>query len=144
MRRPLRSDASSRIAARRSSVAGGQMRPVGLFGLFTMTMRVRGVMAAISASTSQRRSSVTGVSGQLNYNDKVGDVKVQSQSVSSLTVTGNRATFTGSCTVNKVSGFTFTVDVVDNGSGSTDTFRIRLSNGYDAGGTLGGGNVTVE
>jgi hypothetical protein len=47
--------------------------------------------------------------------------------------------------VNKVTGFTFTVDVIDNGpSGSGDTFRIRLSNGYDAGGALGGGNITVK
>lgn len=89
-------------------------------------------------------SSLTGVTGQLSYHDKAGDVKVQSQSVGSLTVTGNRATIQGTCTVNKVSGFTFTVDVVDNGPGSSDTFRIRLSNGYDAGGTLGGGNITVR
>jgi hypothetical protein len=59
-------------------------------------------------------------------------------------VSGNRATIQGTCTVNKVSGFTFTVDVIDNGSGSSDSFRIRLSNGYDASGTLGGGNITVK
>ena len=89
-------------------------------------------------------SSVTGVTGSLSYQDKAGDVKVQSQSVSSLVVSGNRATIQGTCTVNKVSGFTFTVDVIDNGSGSSDSFRIRLSNGYDASGTLGGGNITVK
>jgi hypothetical protein len=37
------------------------------------------------------------------------------------------------------------VDVVDNGeAGSNDTFRIQLNNGYDASGTLGGGNVQVH
>lgn len=90
-------------------------------------------------------ASVAGTSGHLTYHDKAGDKKVHSQSITSLVVTGNRATIQGTCTVNKVSGFTFTVDVIDNGpSGSGDTFRIRLSNGYDAGGALGGGNITVK
>jgi PKD repeat protein len=89
-------------------------------------------------------SSATGTSGHLTYQDKAGGVKVQSRSITSLQVSGNQATIRGSCTVNKVSGFTFTVDVVDDGPGPTDVFRIRLSNGYEAGGTLGGGNIEVE
>ena len=72
-------------------------------------------------------------------------MKVLSGSITSLTVTGNRATFSGACSVNKVSGFTFTVDVIDNGDpGSNDFFRIRLSNGYDASGTLSSGNILVH
>jgi hypothetical protein len=90
-------------------------------------------------------SSVTGVTGSLTYHDKAGDVKVQSETVTSLAVSGKTATIKGTCTVNKVSGFTFTVDVTDNGeSGSSDQFRIRLSNGYDASGPLGGGNIKVK
>jgi PKD repeat protein len=92
-----------------------------------------------------KRKGVEAPSGHLTYDDKPGHVKVLSESITSLTVSGNQATFTGTCSVNKVSGFTFTVEVVDNGEpGGSDTFRIRLSNGYQAAGTLGGGNIQVR
>ena len=40
---------------------------------------------------------------------------------------------------------TLRVDQADNGTGQTDTFRIRLSNGYDSGQhTLIFGNVTIR
>ena len=85
------------------------------------------------------------VSGHVTYHDKAGKVKVHSEGITSLTVTGNHATFSGPCQVNKASGFTFTVDVVDNGEpGTNDIFRIHLSNGYEASGTLGGGNIQIE
>lgn len=84
-------------------------------------------------------------SGHLKYDDKAGKVKVDSKGITSLTITGNRATFSGPCTVNKASGFTFTVDVIDNGEpGSNDFFRITLSNGYEASGTLAGGNIKIH
>ncbi|HVE65562.1 MAG TPA: post-COAP-1 domain-containing protein [Thermoanaerobaculia bacterium] len=90
-------------------------------------------------------SSLAGSSGHLTYQDRASGVKVQSESVTSLQVSGNRATIRGSCTVNKVPGFTFTVDVVDDSeTGGSDTFRIRLSNGYDRGAPLAGGNIEVE
>jgi hypothetical protein len=84
-------------------------------------------------------------SGHLSFHDKDGRVKVTSESIDSLSITGNRATFTGTCSVNKASGFTFTVDAFDNGqSGSSDLFEIRLSDGYQASGTLGGGNIRIH
>jgi PKD repeat protein len=84
-------------------------------------------------------------SGHLSYDDKGRRVKVGSESVTSLSVSGNRATFGGACKVNKVSGFTYTVEVVDNGeAGTTDTFLIRLSNGYEASGTLTQGNIEIH
>jgi hypothetical protein len=89
-------------------------------------------------------SSIAGTSGHLTYHDRAGDVKVDGRSVTSLSVTGNRATIRGTCALNKVPGFTFTLDVVDGGRGAADEFRIRLSNGYEAGGPVGGGNIQVE
>jgi hypothetical protein len=52
----------------------------------------------------------------------------------------------GTAEVNGVSGFTYAVDVADNGDPShrTDTFSIQLSNGYTAGGTLGGGEIQLH
>ncbi len=82
--------------------------------------------------------------GTLTYNDHGQKVKVQSESITSLERTGNSAKFTGTCSINKVSGYTFTVEVTDNGDGKADVFTIRLSNGYEAGGTLTGGNIDVE
>ena len=86
-----------------------------------------------------------GPSGQLNYEDRGGSVKVMSESITSLTISGNGARFTGQCSINKVSGFTFTVDVIDNGEpGSSDFFHIHLNNGYDASGTLSRGNIQIH
>ncbi len=82
--------------------------------------------------------------GHLTYQDHDGKVKVMSQSIGSLTISGNGASFTGSCSVNKTNGFTFKVTVVDRGSGATDSFNIEVSNGYQAGGTLGGGNIQIR
>ncbi|MBI4168864.1 MAG: cadherin-like domain-containing protein [Acidobacteria bacterium] len=91
------------------------------------------------------RSLAGQTSGHLTYDDKGAKVKVMSESISSLVLTGNKATFSGSCTVNKKSGFTFTVEVTDEGEpGTSDTFTIRLSNGYATGGTLGGGNIQIH
>jgi hypothetical protein len=40
---------------------------------------------------------------------------------------------------------TFNAVLTDNSiDGSTDAFSITLSNGYSAGGTLIGGNITIE
>lgn len=83
-------------------------------------------------------------SGNLTYHDRGPNVKVMSLAVTSVQRFGNRVVFRGTCTVNKQPGFTFTVTVVDNGSGSSDTFRLQLSNGYDASGTLTSGNIEVR
>ncbi len=92
-----------------------------------------------------QKKGIAAPTGHLTYDDKASKVKVMSESITELTVVGNRATIRGTCTVNKVSGFTFTVDAFDNGeAGSSDTFRIQLSTGYNEGGTLGGGNIQVH
>lgn len=83
-------------------------------------------------------------SGNLTYHDRGPNIKVMSLAVTSVQRFGNRAVFKGTCTVNKQPGFTFTVTVVDNGLGSSDTFRLQLSNGYDASGTLASGNIQFD
>jgi hypothetical protein len=91
-----------------------------------------------------KKKGSSGFSGHVNYHDKTGATKVQSEGITSLTITGNSARIQGPCTVNKASGFTCTVDVTDNGeSGSSDFFQIRVSS-YDRGGTLGGGNIKIH
>ena len=80
-------------------------------------------------------------SGNLTYHDRDPNLKVRSLAVTSVQRFGNRAVFSGTRTLNKQPGYTFTVTVEDGGSGSSDTFRINLSNGYEASGTLAGGNI---
>jgi len=87
--------------------------------------------------------TATSAAGTLEYNDHATRTKVTATSVTSVFFSGTTAEISGTCTVNKVPGFTFTVTVSDNGSGPTDTFRIQLSNGYEAAGTVNGGNVVI-
>ena len=59
---------------------------------------------------------------------------------------GTAASIFGTATVNGGGSFDFRIDVADNGEpGRSDTYRIRLSNGYDSGvQPLGGGNITIH
>jgi len=51
----------------------------------------------------------------------------------------------GTAEVNGVAGYTYQVDVSDNGEpGSSDSFRITLSNGYSASAALRGGNIQLH
>lgn len=89
-------------------------------------------------------SSTLGMaSGTLRYHDHATKTRVDSSSISSVSRSGNSAVIRGSCSVDKREGFTFTVEVVDNGS-SGDTFSITVSNGYSASGTLTGGDIDVN
>jgi len=85
-----------------------------------------------------------GSSGNLTYHDRNPNLKVTSLAVTSVQRFGSRAVFSGTCTLNKQPGFTFTVTAEDGGPGSSDTFRINLSNGYEASGTLAGGNIQID
>jgi hypothetical protein len=84
--------------------------------------------------------------GHLEYIDHATGMKVHGTGVTGYTVTGTTSRhITGTAQVNGVSGFTYGVDVADNGEpGTNDTFSITLSNGYSAGGTLGGGNIQLH
>lgn len=51
----------------------------------------------------------------------------------------------GTAEINGQGGFTYKVDVADNGEpGRNDTFNLSLSNGYTASGSLGGGNIQLH
>jgi hypothetical protein len=70
------------------------------------------------------RTNATGPSGQLNYMFRNGSgppTQVHSAEVTSVTVLGNRATVAGTASVDRTSGFTFRVDVLD---GEPDAFAI--------------------
>ena len=92
-------------------------------------------------------STGTGVTGSLKYLDQGNSVMVTSTAISTFTISGDHAAFTGAATYTngRVSeAVTFTVSVTGNqASGSEDVFSISLSNGYSASGFLLNGKITV-
>src|SRR4029077_3734135 len=85
--------------------------------------------------------------GHLTYIDHgPNGPQVKGTGVTAYTVT-NATTrhIEGAAQVNGQDGFTYKVDVADNGEpGRNDTFTLALSNGYNATGTLGGGNIQLH
>jgi autotransporter-associated beta strand protein len=84
--------------------------------------------------------------GHLNFKDQDAGLQVKGTSVTAYQVTGtNSRHIEGTAQINGVDGYTYSVNVTDNGEpGANDTFSISLSNGYQAGGTLGGGNIQLH
>jgi hypothetical protein len=84
--------------------------------------------------------------GHLSYIDHGTRMKVKGTGVTSYEITGPTSRrIKGTCEINGQGGFTYQVDVSDNGEpGRNDTFAISLSNGYKASGNLGGGNIQLH
>lgn len=94
----------------------------------------------------------TAFKGQLQFNDRLEDIRLHSNSMTALSVdpTKTTATFKGTATVNGVSGYTFKVTVVDSGEpGTGDSFLIVIKDStgatvYMKGATLTGGNIQIH
>jgi YVTN family beta-propeller protein len=82
--------------------------------------------------------------GNCNVEDPRADVHIKCLDVTAIVRTGNSARIYGNAQAGG-SATTYRIDVVDNGEpGRTDTFQIKTSSGYTAGGTLAGGNIQVH
>src|SRR3989475_4483418 len=88
-----------------------------------------------------------------NYIDHNSGMQMKATSISIYrqgdTAKGDTATtrhMEGNAEINGVPGFTYSIDVADNGEPgqNTDTLKISLSNGYSAGGALAGGNIQLH
>ncbi len=87
------------------------------------------------------------LTGTLSYKDQNSGVKLQSTSVTVYRKGATDVTrhIEGAAEVNGAGGFTFSLDVVDNGEpGREDTFALSVSNGYRASGKLIGGNIQLQ
>jgi hypothetical protein len=87
-----------------------------------------------------------GLQGQEEYQDhgSAAAMNVHSTAVQAVTCHGTSVSIFGTATVDGGGSYNFRIDLVDNGEpgAGSDTYRIRLSNGYDSGTqTLAGGNV---
>jgi len=87
-----------------------------------------------------------GLWGHLSYIDHGSDgLKVKGTGVTAYSGTGTSRHIEGTAEINGASGFTYKVDVADNGEpGRNDTFSLELSNGYKASGNLAGGNIQLH
>lgn len=93
----------------------------------------------------------SGPQGQEQYRDHGPADGMNVHSIDVLAVTcnaaGTSASIFGTATINGGGTFDYRIDVVDNGEpgAGSDTYRIRLSNGYDSGvKTLLGGNIQLH
>lgn len=88
--------------------------------------------------------------GQENYRDHgpAAEMHVHSINVQAVTCSadGTQASIFGEATIDGSGTFDYRIDLEDLGEpGTSDTYRIRLSNGYDSGEqTLEGGNVQIH
>ena len=85
--------------------------------------------------------------GHLEYQDHGTGLKVHGTGVTAYMVTGiTMRHIEGTAEVNGQPGFTYQVDVADNGEPgrNVDTFAISSSNGYTASGSLSGGNIQLH
>jgi Mg-chelatase subunit ChlD len=92
-----------------------------------------------------------GLQGEEEYQDHgpATNMNVHSIDVQAVTCNadGTSASIFGTATINGSGTFDYRIDVVDNGEpgAGSDTYRIRLSNGYDSGvKTLLGGNIQIH
>ena len=90
--------------------------------------------------------------GQLQFVDRNGNMNFHGNEVSSLVVDENGAVFTGLGLLNGEEGYSYRVEVVDNGNPGreNDFFSIEITEEgsdsamYDVSGTLAGGNIKVH
>lgn len=92
----------------------------------------------------------TGPSGEVEYQDHgpAEDINVHSIDILAVTCSddGTTASIFGTATIDGAGSFDYRIDVTDQGEpGTSDTYRIRLSNGYDSGEqVLSGGNIQIK
>jgi hypothetical protein len=95
-------------------------------------------------------AKANGLKGQEQYRDHgpAADMNVHSINVLAVTCSrdGTQASIFGTATIDGSGTFDYRIDLKDLGEpGKTDTYRIRLSNGYDSGEqVLKGGNVQIH
>ena len=111
---------------------------------------------AFSFDAQPESKSIDTFKGDLVYTDTANNIALQSPSITFVSILSDNqhATFEGTATVNGTGGYTFRVDLEDNGEpgNGVDRFRIRISGptNYDSNnfaanaGLLTAGNIQVH
>ncbi|HVX03006.1 MAG TPA: Ig-like domain-containing protein [Nitrososphaera sp.] len=129
---------------------------VDVRGLASTPGKVTGGQANLDNNTNAgfnvQSGDGTTFKGQLQFNDRLEEIKLHSESVTALAIdpSGTTATFKGTAEVNGVPGYTFKAIVKDNGEpGTNDSFLLVIKDPssmtiYMRGGTIGGGNIQIH
>ena len=92
----------------------------------------------------QRQTADGSIHGALHYVNHASGTKVHSVTFDSLVITGDMATFRGTCTNNGVPCI-FTANVTDGGGpGTNDSFTISVDADPPEGGTLRSGSIQIH
>jgi hypothetical protein len=92
----------------------------------------------------QTQSTTGPIGGQLQYVNHASGAKVRSEMFTTFVISGNMASFSGTCTQNGAPCM-FKVDVEDNGEpGKNDSFKISINAGPQEGGTLRSGDIQIH
>jgi hypothetical protein len=100
------------------------------------------------AATAEHAAGATTTSGELSY--AAGSTTVRGTGVEHLVISGNKATITGTATVNDQTGYRYSLVVTDNGEpGSSDSVQLKVTQPGTTwtltdSGTLAGGNAQVQ
>jgi hypothetical protein len=130
------------VVAPAPTQVGGSGTINGRSGLASLTIQGVGKVAG--------RKGKTTITGGFSYSDPAVPLNFSAKKITSLTITGNQASFGGTAKIPKTSvaraqNITFTVSATDNGvPGTNDTFSISVSNGYSAIGNLTSGDILVH
>ena len=81
--------------------------------------------------------------GTFIFSDPSAGISKLKGKVTSMTVTGNSADFSGNGVLEDGSRVNFEVIATDNGAGTSDTCSVSLNNGYTASGNLIRGDIRV-
>lgn len=84
--------------------------------------------------------------GHLAFKDTGSGMRVIGNAITAYSfIDINSRRIEGTCEVDGIAGFTFSIDLTDNGEpGTADKFVMRLSSGYEAAGNLLGGNIQLH
>jgi Beta-propeller repeat len=92
----------------------------------------------------QRQAADNSINGDLQYVNHASGTKIHSVMFTTFTISGNTATFGGTCT-NNGAPCIFNVTVQDNDQTSgPDSFIISINGGAPEGGTLRGGDIEIH
>ena len=109
---------------------GGAVRVTGGIGSFRFVV--------------QRQAPDGSIHGALHYVNHASGTKVHGVTFDSLVITGDMATFCGTCTNNGVPCI-FTANVTDGGEpGTNDSFTISVDGDSPEGGTLRSGSIQIH
>jgi hypothetical protein len=117
-------------------VTGGGFITVGSGSLVGTTLNGR----ANFGFNSQYKKNANIPTGETEFNFQVGNFNFHSEAYNWLVVSGYKAQYKGTGSVNGVSGYDFTLTAYDGditGGGGTDKFRIRITK-------TNGGNVVFD